>query len=108
MIRHLCHSVQLMPQPCAFNPALAAAAAAAAAVAVLQVLRLLPLEPQLSALLGRENSLASLLSAQPTLLHVDPQSLQANCAHLQELLGQQSAAAAVKRCPQILGCSPFR
>lgn len=73
-----------------------------------QLLRLLPVEPQLASLLGREHSLASLLAAQPSLLRMDPQSLQANCAHLQELLGQQAAAAAVRRCPQVLGCSPFR
>jgi hypothetical protein len=73
-----------------------------------QLLRILPLEPQLSALLGQDSSLEALLSAQPGLLKADPLSLQANCTHLQELLGQQAAAAAAKRCPQILGCSPYR
>lgn len=91
-----------------------------------QLVRLLPLEPQLAALLGTQpqqqdnttpssssnntssSSLSVLLRAQPTLLAVDPLSLQANCQHLQQLLGQQAAAAAVKRCPQVLNCSPFR
>jgi hypothetical protein len=86
-----------------------------------QLLRLLPLEPQLSALLGLEqqqqqgdttssssSTLTLLLSAQPSLLRVDPASLAAAVAHLQELLGQAAAAAAVRKCPQVLGCSPFR
>jgi hypothetical protein len=74
----------------------------------LQLLRLLPLQPELSQLLGRENSLAVLLSAQPALLQSDPQSLQANCRHLPEVLGREAAAAAARRCPQILSCTPFR
>jgi hypothetical protein len=80
---------------------------ACCAVVALQLLRLLPLEPQLSDLLGQDASLAALLSAQPGLLNADPLSLQVNCQHLQELLGQQAAAAAAK-CPQILSCSPYR